>query len=207
MTLVYEEYLVTVPRDELMASFRESAPEQRFVVEEDSTAGLFLSQRLKSFWSWPTRLAISVEESPHETNVRFVGWSFGRWGGAKGVDPIFGFLSSLPPGVASTLSADDAMPPGHRFVRLSTKPPSWVRWVRWAEYTPWFLIAPFFVASFFTGFRLLAVLWLWIAWLVPILVLEIVPRRKLGIRSMSGLAGMLWVSVVVASIFTVFFLL
>jgi len=207
MTLVYEEYSVTVPGDELMASFRGSASTQRFVIEEDSAAGLFLSQRLKSFWSWPVRLAISVEESLHGSNVRFVGWSFGWAGSAKGVDLILGFLGSLPPEVGSTPSADEAMPPGPRFVRLSTKPPMWVQWVRWGEYAPWFLIPPFFVASLFGGFRLFTVLWLWIAWLVPVLVLEVVPRRKLGIRSMSGTAGMLWVSVVVVSIFTVFFLL
>jgi hypothetical protein len=196
--LAHEAYLVSARRSDTLAALRRSASNLAWDVVEESGTGFFMVERRRTRWrvfsEASARLAVTVEDSEDQTLVRFVEWG-------RGFREASELISSM---LADSGLASMSTQVGLVSSRLIDGPrsdpqwlPSWVRWARFGEIAPMILLVPLVGVLIWAGaargwppiWLLLLALWVlfsFLGWLIPALVIDIVPRRVTGVRSRSG---------------------
>jgi len=190
MSVVYAEYSVGLPQAEVLAHIRQSAAKLQWTVEEESGVSMFLldGQHARAKLSRAPAPRLHVRTDPCEgfSILHCAAWASGtKWDLRIAIDKLLGEADLVPP----VREEPEGTP-----VAWKLHPPSWIKWTRAAEWSPWILLVPAFGFGIWLGWPLmLAILVPWWFLLVagPTVVVEAACRRALGIQSKRGMLARL----------------
>jgi hypothetical protein len=173
-----------------LAHIRQSAAKLQWTVEEESGVSMFLLDGRDARAKFARRPAprFFVSTGPREgfSILRCVAWAYGpKWDLRIKMDKLLGEADLVPP----VREEPEGTP-----VEWKLHTPSWIKWTRAAEWSPFILLVLAFGFGIWLGWpAMLAVLVPWWFLLVagPTVVVDAACRRALGIQSKRGMLARL----------------